>query len=90
MSGKPFTCPRCGGFKWGTSNIVADQTQWIGHCEGGKGYVGCGFKWNRARDDINLLGEPLIEGYMAPRISLFARLRFCANLVFMGKYDPPL
>ncbi len=90
MSDKQFMCPRCGGTKWGTSNIVADRTKWIGHCEGGKGYVGCGFRWNRARDDIKLLGEPLIEGYSAPPVSIGARLRAWARMVFLGKYEEPV
>jgi hypothetical protein len=84
---KGFKCPRCGGYKWGTNNISSDYSKWTGHCQGGDGFEGCGFTWDRARDDINLLGEPLIDGYVPPSPSIFSRLRTWARLVFLGKRD---
>ncbi len=54
-----FTCPNCGGYKWGTSNCNDDKSKWIGHCHGGNGFTSCGFTWHRATDDEKMLGLSL-------------------------------
>ncbi|HEX8795483.1 MAG TPA: hypothetical protein VF765_31250 [Polyangiaceae bacterium] len=46
-----FTCPRCGGNKWGTEGAAADDRKgWMGYCHGlgPGGVMPCGFRWSRS------------------------------------------
>ena len=42
-----FSCPRCGGYKFGTS-IEDSWDSAVGHCH----EPGCDFTWPRARDGV--------------------------------------
>jgi hypothetical protein len=42
-----FRCPKCGGFRWGTSNCTEPFSKWIGHCHN----FACRFTWKRSTDD---------------------------------------
>lgn len=43
---KRFTCPKCGGFRWGTMYCFEDFSKWIGRCND------CNdFQWQRTDDE---------------------------------------
>ena len=46
-----FKCPKCGGYKWGTSHCTRDHDQWVGECHGDNQMAGCGFTWHRMTED---------------------------------------
>jgi hypothetical protein len=51
-----FKCPVCGSCAWGSSNMGADFSKWIGHCHGvvgdeKNGYRSCSFSWPRQEDE---------------------------------------
>lgn len=46
-----FTCPKCGGYKWGTLNPLDPENKWKGECHGGDTSPGCGFTWDRKYEE---------------------------------------
>ena len=47
-----FTCPKCGGHRWGTSDCLKPVVEWEGYCNGHEGNNRtCDFTWNRATQD---------------------------------------
>lgn len=50
-----FTCPNCGGYRWGTSGCTGPFDEMIGHCHGDDTHDGCGFRWIRKQDDLKYL-----------------------------------
>jgi len=47
-----FQCPKCGGYKWGTSGMNRDFSVWVGRCHGSDVSDGCGFTWPRSEDGM--------------------------------------
>jgi hypothetical protein len=41
-----FHCPKCGGYRWGTSGCTGPKVDQRGHCSD----LGCRFSWPRAED----------------------------------------
>jgi hypothetical protein len=46
LMGLKFKCPRCGGYRFGTS-MAGDWNVAMGHCNTGT----CGYTWKRSEDD---------------------------------------
>ena len=54
-----FTCPNCGGYKYGTDGSAGPVETWIGHCQ--SDFINCHFSWPRTEDDKYFTGTGHFE-----------------------------
>jgi hypothetical protein len=52
-----FKCPKCGGYKFGSSNCTKPFSEWMGHCHGYKDGRPCGLSWHRETQDSEVMHE---------------------------------
>ena len=65
-SNMKFKCPKCGDFRWGTSNCTKPKSEWMGHCHGYKDGRPCGLSWHRETQDSEVMHEEDVPNYEPP------------------------